>query len=104
MISHEIIVNEIDKHLLQAKKAKNEQEIREALSAVRALCDVVLAKSSETIARPSRPLDMQMQNSQVVQAQNIQPSQQMMQTQIPASITTNKLHEEDANGDSIFDF
>lgn len=102
MISHELIVTEIDKHLLQAKNARNEHEIREALSAVRALCDVVLAKSSETIARPSRPLDMQ--NSQVVQAQNIQPSQQIMQTQVPASITTNKLHEEDANGDSIFDF
>ncbi|MEK4093907.1 MULTISPECIES: YwdI family protein [unclassified Viridibacillus] len=102
MISHELIVTEIDKYLLQAKHAQNEQEIREALSAVRALCDVVLAKSSETIARPSRPLDMQ--TSQVIQSQNIQPSQQMMQTQIPASITTNKLHEEDANGDSIFDF
>ncbi|MGE7917321.1 YwdI family protein [Viridibacillus sp. NPDC093762] len=99
MISHELIVTEIDKHLLQAKHAQNEQEIREALSAVRALCDVVLAKSSETIARP-----LEMQNSQVVQAQNIQSSQQMMQTQIPAAITTNKLHEEDANGDSIFDF
>lgn len=102
MISHEIIIAEIDKHLLQAKHAQNEQETREALSAVRALCDVVLTKSPGVATTTSRQLGMQ--DIQVVQARNTQLPQQMAQTQIPASVTTNKLHEVDANGDSIFDF
>ncbi|MBK3495699.1 YwdI family protein [Viridibacillus sp. YIM B01967] len=102
MISHEMIVAEIDKHMVQAKQAQNEQEIREALSAVRALCDVVLAKSAGFATAPSKSLGKPM--NEALQIQSTDSQQPLMLTQMPSSLTTNKLEEEDANGDSIFDF
>ena len=82
MIPMERVVAEMERQLLTAKTAGDEQSIREALSAIRSLCEVAL--SSENSSNPV-PLKLNVQQS-------------------PSVIRHEKLQEEDANGDSIFDF
>ncbi|WP_301107257.1 DUF5327 family protein [Sporosarcina sp.] len=84
MISSDQLLKEIEQQLALAKRAPNEQVKREALSAVRALCNVMLSDSKAAIA-PSAPRAIQLQ--QPVTSLNEQP-----------------LQEADANGESLFDF
>ena len=88
MISYQAILQQLEKQLDEAKKASSEQQIRESLTAVRALCDVVLAQPVE--GAKSQP-------KQIPQMLTQSPTQQM--------VYTAKIDEEDgANGDSLFDF
>lgn len=88
MISYQAILQQLEKQLDEAKKASSEQQIRESLTAVRALCDVVLAQPAE--GAKSQP-------KQIPQMLTQSPTQQM--------VYTAKIDEEDgANGDSLFDF
>ncbi|WPK12580.1 YwdI family protein [Lysinibacillus louembei] len=85
MISYDVLLKQLEQHVLQAKNAVNEQEMREHLSAVRALCDVVLtAQSKPQIA---------------ALPQVITP-----QTTAQATAQATPLQENGANGDSLFDF
>ena len=88
MISYQTILQQLEKQLEAAKKTTNAQHMRESLTAVRALCDVVLAQSAETV--------------------KIQPTAiPEMVTQMPTQQTvyTAKMDKEDgANGESLFDF
>lgn len=84
MISSDQLLNEIEKQLALAKQAPNEQGKREAISAVRALCNVMLNDSSAAIA-PSAPRAIQLQ-------------------QPVTSLGEKPLQEADANGESLFDF
>ena len=94
MIRNEQILSAIEKHLVKAKTAKTNSEMREQLVAMKALCDVLLMDDVET---PSKNNVQHVHN-----VQNVQPIQSMPSQ--PVS-TINKLHEDDgANGDSIFDF
>ena len=93
MISYEIVLASLEKHIARAKQADTEQQMREELSAIKALCDVVL-------------------NTATTQTKNAQTHQQQVQTvksvslTMPQSVIQNqpKLQEDGANGDSIFDF
>ncbi len=85
MIRNEQIISVIEKHLVQAKAATTNGEMREQLVAIKALCDVLLMNEAE----PST--HKQVQHAQAIQNQAVSSS--------------SKLHEDDgANGDSIFDF
>ena len=97
MIQNEQILSAIEKHLVNAKTAKTNSEMREQLVAMKALCDVLLLNEVGT----SSNNDVQhVQNVQHVQT--IQPIQSMPSQPVSP---TNKLQEDDgANGDSIFDF
>lgn len=91
MISYDVIVAAIEQHARQA--TGDEATVREELSAIRALCDVVLGDA---------PKPMPQQVAPVVQQPVVpQMAQPMMQQ---ASIPTKKIEEGDANGDSLFDF
>lgn len=92
MISYEIVLASLEKHIAGAKQANTEQQMREELSAIKALCDVVL-------------------NTATTQAKDAQTPQQQLQTvksvlTMPQPVIQNqpKLQEDGANGDSIFDF
>lgn len=88
MISYQTILQQLEKQLDEAKKATSDQQIRESLTAVRALCDVVLAQSIETSKTQPKHIPQMLTQS---------PMQQMVYTE--------KMDEEDgANGDSLFDF
>ncbi|MFJ7736140.1 YwdI family protein [Lysinibacillus sp. NPDC097287] len=88
MISYQAVLQQLEKQLDEAKKAPSEQQIRESLTAVRALCDVVLAQPTKGSKTQPKHIPQMLTQS---------PTQQM--------VYTAKLDEEDgANGDSLFDF
>ncbi|CEG21883.1 hypothetical protein BN1080_00802 [Planococcus massiliensis] len=78
------IVTEIEKHAAQAKNAEP-AKVRESVAAIRALCDLLL--NDEPLAESSRPKAMPLASPQVQTVSSV-----------------NKLKEEDANGDSLFEF
>ena len=88
MISYEAVIQQLEKQLASVKNATNEQQMREALTAIRALCDVVLDLPIETSNVQSKHLP------------------QMLATeQKPSNLYSAKIqHDDGANGDSIFDF
>ena len=88
MISKEALIQALTQQL-NAANAGNAQQTREALSAIRALCDAALNAVQSTEPTYAAP--------------PIQHVQQ--QTVVPPTLPTAKRVEEDgANGDSIFDF
>ncbi|UJF26313.1 YwdI family protein [Planococcus sp. 107-1] len=78
------ILTEIEKHTVQAKNAEPAR-VRESVAAIRALCDLLL--NDEPLPESSRPKAMPLASPQVQTVSSI-----------------NKLKEEDANGDSLFEF
>jgi hypothetical protein len=96
MISYQRLFREIERYTGQAKTVQNEQQYRELLSAIRALCDVALNTQSE-----HQPVK-EMQSIQVAGH-----TRHVSQVQPPTStynLPSTKLEEDDANGESIFDF
>ena len=92
MISYEAIILQIEQAVQQAKHAHNEQQMREQLTAVKALCEVVLGQQvAHTTSKP------------VQQMTAVQPASVQVPVMQQAN-TSSKLQEPDANGDSIFDF
>ncbi|MFE3574236.1 YwdI family protein [Lysinibacillus sp. NPDC059133] len=88
MIPYQAVIQQLEKQLSGVKNAGNEQQIREALTAIRALCDVVLDASDGISKAQSKHLPQMLVS---------EPKQ--------TSLYTAKIEEEDgANGDSIFDF
>lgn len=85
MISSEQILNQIEKQIKLAKMDADGQSAREALAAIRALCDVVLdspkARHSINIPIVSQPIDTAVLSTKAA-----------------------PLKEDDANGESLFDF
>lgn len=92
MISYDAIIKELQKQIAQAQQAASTAEKREAFSAMRALCDVAL-QTNEPSVQPS---------SFTAPSQPSQPTQVVPTPPVPTQ--ANKLHEPDANGDSLFDF
>lgn len=92
MISYETIVKQIEKHAIQAKGTRDEQQIREQLAAIRALCEVVL-EDGQPVAKSSVAASS---------VHNIQSPSMMISQPLVAS--SQKLEEEEANGESLFDF
>ncbi len=88
MISYQAVLQQLEKQIADASNAANEQQIREKLTAIRALCDVVLDFPVE-----------------VPKAQPKNLPQMLATEPTPSSLYTAKIEEDDgANGDSIFDF
>lgn len=91
MISYEAVLAQMEQLVQRAKNTHNEQHMREQLAAVKALCEVVLGQAGN-MPQPVAP---------AVQTAPLQKSGHVLIQQAPSS---DKLHEPDANGDSIFDF
>lgn len=90
MITYESIVKQIEKLTTEAAHAATEQQAREKLAAIRALCDVVL---DEKISSP-KPVSINSMSTTISSPVYTQP----------VAIPAQKLEEDDANGDSLFDF
>lgn len=87
MISYEAIIAQIEQAIQQAKHAQSEQQMREQLTAVKALCEVVLGHQAVHITD-----------------QLVQQRHQVQSFPVQQANASSKLQELDANGDSIFDF
>ncbi len=81
MISNQQIVSQIEKQLQAARQNTNDQLVRESLAAIKALCELAL-DSSPRVEVPQTHLS----------PKRVEPS------------VGTRVREEDANGDSIFDF
>ena len=92
MISYEAIIAQIELAVQQAKHAQSEQQMREQLTAVQALCEVVLGQRASHIT------------DQLVQQRQEVPSFPVQAPVMQQATASSKLQELDANGDSIFDF
>ncbi|MDX1807811.1 MAG: YwdI family protein [Paenisporosarcina sp.] len=88
MIPLSRIISEIEKHASLAKN-QNDTVSREALLAIRALCDVALSES---------PTVAQYQSNAQIEVPIIR------QTESPSLRPAEPLKEDGANGDSLFDF
>lgn len=97
MISYDMIIAELEKQLLHAKQSQTDQQKREALTAMKALCDVAL-QSKEAVPTQSQFV----QPTMTVSGSASSTMQQSAAVVLPNQV--NKLQEEDANGDSLFDF
>lgn len=89
MIPLSRVVTEIEKQANLAKVKGDEQSIRESLIAIRALCDIALTEQPE-IKQPVVPISY---------AQPVQPT-----SSVPSISVGERMKEDDANGDSLFDF
>ena len=94
MISYEAVLMQMERLVQNAKQSQNEQYVREQLTAVKALCDVVLGQ-----AQPSDISHQGMRVSSAAPALQTNPG-----TFLQQSDSSDRLQEQDANGDSIFDF
>lgn len=86
MISYAQVFKEMEIRLQVARKTSNEQEMREALAAIRSLCEVILGEEGE-------------KGAQVVP--------KMLETPPVHSLTSleaKPIQEDGANGESLFDF
>lgn len=90
MISKETLTQQLEQYVASAKQAGTEQQFREQLVAVRALCEAALASGNS-----QQPVRIQ----QITEQPMLVPVSQSVQT-MPSA----KLQESDENGDSIFDF
>ncbi|MDR4890298.1 YwdI family protein [Fredinandcohnia sp. QZ13] len=88
------ILDKMQQELQMAKSEASEQKVRERLMAIRTLCDLVLDEAPAEVRRvetvPVQPMPKVVQPIQTMQPTTIQNS--------------TKLEEDDANGDSLFDF
>ena len=86
MISYNQVLLEMERQLTAAKKTEDEREMREALAAIRSLCEVALGgkpRSDEKII------------PKMLTSHTVQPI---------TSLEAKPMEEEGANGGSIFDF
>ena len=81
MISNQQILGQIEKQLQAARQNTNDQLVRESLAAIKALCELAAVSS------PSVEMSHAISSPKMVE---------------PSAGT--RVQEEDANGDSIFDF
>ena len=90
MIPLSRVITEIEKHASIANRRGDDVSIRESLLAIRALCDVALSESTNIRIEESRPA---------------QPVQAVQQPASVASVSAGeRLKDDGANGDSLFDF
>lgn len=104
MISYQALLLEIEQLVASSKNSPDEQHIREQLSAIRALCNVGLSNGNNLSTQiHSSASMMTTQPTLSFQASPV-TTQSHNIIQNSNSISSGKLLEEDANGDSIFDF
>ncbi|MCH7320507.1 YwdI family protein [Solibacillus sp. MA9] len=89
MITQQTILMQIEKLTIEARQATSEQQVREKFAAIKAICDVVLAENRTE------------KQQSVSVTPNAMPVPAFTQ---PVAIPSQKLQEDDANGDSLFDF
>lgn len=87
VISYDRIILEMERQLTMAKRTDDERAMREALSAVRSLCEVALGENSVGHEKKHAP--------EMLKAPDVRSI---------SSLEGKPFEEEDANGGSLFDF
>lgn len=90
------VINQMEKELNVAKDqicVGNYQRLREHVNVIRSLCDLIMEADIDQQALNQQTIGRRMMNNSTNNS-----------TKIKAEDQTNRLLEEDANGESIFDF
>lgn len=94
MISYQQVATQIQTYSQRLQVATTDAERRECFAAIRALCDIGLATGSVPVQTPT-------QSQSIGMPQSAPPVQQASPS-VP--LTGKRFEEDDANGDSLFDF
>ena len=127
MISYQSLLKEIEQHVTKFKSVKDEQQLREELSAIRALCNVMLSNGSGnqgqgqgqgqgqtqgqsqgqmsngsgTLWAQQNPVNQGSNEASSLMGQQAQSQNSIMDN---SSLSNEKLNDKEGNGSSIFDF
>ncbi|WLR50769.1 YwdI family protein [Bacillus tianshenii] len=82
----------------------NEQEVREYIRALHSLCELVLEEEAEGKPVSSSKPSMDFQDHLHLMEHGSRPKPPQPASQTSKTIEGTKLEEDDANGDSLFDF
>jgi Family of unknown function (DUF5327) len=93
------LLSKMEGELIKAKNSSSTKEVREKVAVIQSLCEIILDEKSEVQTQSSSS-----PSSSGISQLDLQKMMGNMSTVVknPASETTVK--EEDANGDSLFDF
>ncbi|MGG0645130.1 YwdI family protein [Sporosarcina gallistercoris] len=100
MISTNRILEELQRQLTNAKTTSDEAAMRESIAAMQSLCGLILGEKT-----PSR--DVELKGNSPVQDESplgMSPANETFTTPMQSGLEGKVLNEEDANGDSLFDF
>ncbi|GLB59124.1 YwdI family protein [Cytobacillus sp. NCCP-133] len=89
-ISVQKLLGKMEKELLEAKTGQSEARIRERVQAIKALCELVLEESDTVISTPAAASSSRTYSAPAAEPANLQPKKMKM--------------DDEANGDSLFDF
>lgn len=88
-ISVQKLLGKMEKELLEAKASPSEARIRERVQAIKALCELVL-EESDAVSTSAAASISHTYSAPAAQPANLQPKKMQM--------------DDEANGDSLFDF
>ncbi|QGQ48393.1 YwdI family protein [Metabacillus sediminilitoris] len=91
------LLQKMEEELLKAKHSQSDKELREKLVVIQSLCEVILDEKSSSLQIPSSPANEMNQTELRKMMGNLSIKKQ-------PSISSSPYKEEDANGDSLFDF
>ncbi|MBS4212535.1 YwdI family protein [Neobacillus rhizophilus] len=106
-ISVQKLLAKMEEELNQARASHKEESLRERVYSIKILCELILEeKQTGRDVQPATAPIQQATTAQVFQPAAFQPAVQQPIFQQPASLTQPKKLEldDEANGDSLFDF
>jgi Family of unknown function (DUF5327) len=91
------LLQKMEEELAKAKNSQSDKEIREKLVVIQSLCEVILDEKTSSLQIPSSPANE-------INEAELQKMMGNLPIKKQPSITSTPYKEEDANGDSLFDF
>ncbi|MGN7938881.1 YwdI family protein [Virgibacillus sp. 6R] len=92
------LLQKMEEELTKAKQSASDKEIRERLIVIQSLCDVILDEQKNSLHIPSP------QPNQINPAELQKMMGNFSSAPKPQQTSSNLYKEDDANGDSLFDF
>ena len=93
------LLSKMEAELIKAKNSSSTKEVREKVAVIQSLCEIILDEKSEVSVQPlSSP------SSSEISQLELQKMMGNMSTVVKNPTNERTVKEEDANGDSLFDF
>ncbi|MCM3162446.1 YwdI family protein [Metabacillus litoralis] len=93
------LLSKMEAELMKAKNSSSSKEVREKVAVIQSLCEIILDEKSEVqVQRLSSP------SSSEINHLELQKMMGNMSTVVKNPTSEKLVKEEDANGDSLFDF
>ncbi|PGT90526.1 YwdI family protein [Bacillus sp. AFS040349] len=93
------LLSKMEAELTKAKNSSSTKEVREKVAVIQSLCEIILDEKSEVSVQPL----LSPSSSEISQLE-LQKMMGNMSTVVKNPTSERTVKEEDANGDSLFDF